>query len=222
MIVVTNTGYAQPALLKIELDPDTRTIHIKDPQKEVVEPKEIIMIAQTEQGHIRWRLDGPGEIEGSKDSPGIIYVAPTRISGKSAKATVTVTVHYNEGAEVSNSVTFTILVPSSKSRITEQRSVIIVQTPSQPTPTPAVLAPPSPAMGYLQVLVNIPDVKVYVNNSYKGLASPTQPLNLHNVPVDLKMLVRVEHDETSEFKLVQVEPNQWTQVKFRLPDPVIA
>lgn len=197
--------FAQP-VFNVFMEPDTRVIEIKDVEKPIIEPQEILVIAQTDQPQVNWRLDGPGKLMGGQQNAGIMYVAPQQINGRSEIATITVTVNPDTGQAASKSITFTIRVPDN---------VILSSLPPLPAP------PSPPATGYIQVVVNVPDVKVYINNTYVGTAQPLQPINYVGVPTDKKAIVKVELGDLTEFKVISVYPDQWTQVNFRLPDPMI-
>ncbi len=90
---------------------------------------------------------------------------------------------------------------------------------SMPSPSPAPIMPPPPAAvayGHLQVNVNAPNSQVYVVGTYRGTASPGQPLNLQNLGTDT-IQVRVTaggyKESTQQHTL---KANEWTQAVFEL------
>jgi hypothetical protein len=83
----------------------------------------------------------------------------------------------------------------------------------------STLPPPPVAVaqvGGLQVSVNAPDAKVYVDGALKGTASPISALNLPDLPAG-DVQVRVE---APGYTLAQqgfsIEPGRWTQAEIRL------
>jgi formylglycine-generating enzyme required for sulfatase activity len=86
------------------------------------------------------------------------------------------------------------------------------EAPAASSPAP----PPPVAFGHLQVNVNVPESKVYVNGTYRGDASPGAPLNLQNVGTG-EVEVRVESGGRRESKRVTLVANQWTQAVLELP-----
>ena len=83
---------------------------------------------------------------------------------------------------------------------------------------PALGAAPAmaPLVGGLQVGVNAPDAKVYVDGELKGSASPARALELRDLPAGT-VTVRVEAPgrEPREQK-VEIQPDQWTQTRMNL------
>jgi formylglycine-generating enzyme required for sulfatase activity len=100
---------------------------------------------------------------------------------------------------------------------------LFVLPQTAPPPPPVVPPPPAVAFGHLQVNVNAPGSQVYVNGTYRGEASPGQPLNLPNLSVGT-VEVRVEaqgyRTKTGRYAL---RAGEWTQVVVELeviPPPV--
>ncbi len=90
-----------------------------------------------------------------------------------------------------------------------------VLPPSIPVEAPL---PPAPVVlqGHLQVNVNAPSSKVYVNGEDKGTASPGNPLNMENFPTGT-VSVRVEAEGYESLqRTVNIQRNQWTQEVFEL------
>jgi len=78
-------------------------------------------------------------------------------------------------------------------------------------------APPPPLAGYLQVNVNAPDARVYVNEQFVGEASPGRPLNRSGVVPGLAS-VRVEaRGFEPKTERIKIKPNQWSQAMLVLP-----
>ena len=83
---------------------------------------------------------------------------------------------------------------------------------------PVAPPPPPPAVvyGHLQVNVNVAGSKVYVDDSYRGQASPGNPLNLRDLGTGT-VAVKVEAD--GYYTAVQqatLSVNQWTQLVVEL------
>ncbi|MBI4233123.1 MAG: SUMF1/EgtB/PvdO family nonheme iron enzyme [Chloroflexi bacterium] len=76
--------------------------------------------------------------------------------------------------------------------------------------------PPAVQVGYLQVNVDVPGSKVYVNGIYQGEANPRQPLNLSDLRVET-VEVRVEATgyKTKTERAV-LRADAWTQVVMKL------
>ena len=83
---------------------------------------------------------------------------------------------------------------------------------------PVAPPPPPPAIvyGHLQVNVNVAGSKVYVDNSYRGQASPGNPLNLKDLGTGT-VAVKVEADgyQTAVHQAT-LSINQWTQLVVEL------
>lgn len=141
---------AQP-IIKIEIDPDVRNIRIGDALKEIV----ITTRTNKQNLQFKWDLKGPGKLAGNTTSPGILYVPPSRITGKSAQVTVSVTVSDRQGGTTSARVTFTLLAgklekptptpqmtPTATPEVDREKLKDLLKgtataTPTQtPTPTP--------------------------------------------------------------------------------------
>ncbi|OGW16767.1 MAG: hypothetical protein A3K09_08570, partial [Nitrospinae bacterium RIFCSPLOWO2_12_FULL_47_7] len=95
-------------------------------------------------------------------------------------------------------------------------------TVSIPAPPPSLPAeatlPPAPVVlqGHLQVNVNAPSAKVFINEEEKGTASPGSPLNMENLPTGTAS-IRVEAEGYESLqKTVTIQRNQWTQEVFEL------
>ncbi len=56
----------------------------------------------------KWKLDGPGKLEGDLEGSSVFYRPPDKINGKTVEAKIHVTVSDNEGQEATESVIFTI------------------------------------------------------------------------------------------------------------------
>lgn len=81
------------------------------------------------------------------------------------------------------------------------------------------LPPPPPAarLGHLQVNVNAPACKVYVNGAYAGKADPRSPLNRENAGLG-KVEVRVEAAGYEVVRqIVVLEANKWAPLVMALP-----
>lgn len=94
-------------------------------------------------------------------------------------------------------------------------------TDTAPASTPGA-PPPPPLVGHLQVNVNAPDARVYVNEKFIGEASPGHPLNRSGVAPGLAS-VRVEalgYEPKTE--RVKIEPNQWSQAMLALSASFVA
>ncbi|MBI3585134.1 MAG: SUMF1/EgtB/PvdO family nonheme iron enzyme [Nitrospinae bacterium] len=77
-------------------------------------------------------------------------------------------------------------------------------------PTPVVL------QGHLQVNVNAPSARIYVNGDEKGTASPGSPLNMENLSTGTASIrVEAEGYESGQ-RTVTIQRNQWTQEVFEL------
>jgi len=85
-----------------------------------------------------------------------------------------------------------------------------------PAPPPLDLAPPSPVVGHLQVNVNAPDSKVYIDGRYAGEASPGSPLNQRNL-FPGQVTVRVEAEGYAPVtRRAEVVTGKWAQESVRL------
>jgi len=90
-----------------------------------------------------------------------------------------------------------------------------------PAPAPAAStlgAPPTPAslLGGLQVSANIPGAKIYVDGVLKGTASPTEALNLRDLPIG-NVSVKAEADGyPPRTQVLEIREGQWTQAKLVL------
>lgn len=98
--------------------------------------------------------------------------------------------------------------------------------PSQPepalpevVPAPSALgAPPVAAalVGGLQVAVNVPGAKIYLDGAFKGEASPSQALNMRDLPIG-RVSVKVEAPGyRPETQVIEIREGQWTQAKLAL------
>ena len=79
-------------------------------------------------------------------------------------------------------------------------------------------APPvaSALVGGLQISVNVPGAEVYVDGAHKGSASPTEALNLRDLPVG-KVTVKVEaQGYQARTQTFDIGEGQWTQAKIVL------
>jgi tetratricopeptide (TPR) repeat protein len=87
-------------------------------------PQKITLIARVEgQVQFRWKLDGPGKIEGDLTSREIVYIPPETIATASTDVAITVLVTDNIGKTTSDTITLRLLSP----------------TPTlTPTPTPTI------------------------------------------------------------------------------------
>lgn len=84
--------------------------------------------------------------------------------------------------------------------------------PRPPYPPPLA----RPAWGYLQVNVDVPEAKVFVNGRYWGEASPGQPVNIAYLPVG-QVTVRVEAEgHEPSVQAVALTANRWTQTTVPL------
>jgi len=86
-------------------------------------------------------------------------------------------------------------------------------------PAPSVLgAPPiaSALLGGLQVSVNVPGAKVYLDEVLKGEASPAQALNLRDLPVGQVSLRAEAPGYRSEAQVLDIKEGQWTQARLVL------
>ena len=96
---------------------------------------------------------------------------------------------------------------------------IVFELPSSPSPAP-VPAPPPPApvaFGHLQVNVNASGSRVMVDGTYRGEASPREPLNLQDVGLgNVEVKVKASGYE-SVTKRVALKSNEWVQVVIELP-----
>jgi len=84
--------------------------------------------------------------------------------------------------------------------------------------------PPAPVVlqGHLQVNVNAPSTRVFINGDEKGIASPGSPLNMENFPTGtVSVKVEAEGYEALE-KMVTIQRNQWTQEVFELKRAIVA
>jgi len=97
--------------------------------------------------------------------------------------------------------------------------VFVLEEPSGVSPAPEPITPPPPAAvsyGHLQVNVNAPTSQVYVDDRYRGTASPRTPLNLSDVGLG-KVRVRVTAEEYEEATQQHtLTANEWTQAVFEL------
>jgi len=90
--------------------------------------------------------------------------------------------------------------------------LVVAEAPS------ALGAPPvaSAMVGGLQVSVNVPEARVYVDDVLKGTASPTEALNLRDLPVG-RVSVKVEAPGyPSRIQAVEITQGQWTQARLLL------
>lgn len=99
--------------------------------------------------------------------------------------------------------------------------VFVLGPSAAPAPAPAPVAPalppPPPPVGYhLQVNVNVEGCRVYVDNLFRGQASPGLPLNLQNLNSSAAA-VRVEADGyQSTVRQAVLKASQWTQLIVEL------
>ena len=112
----------------------------------------------------------------------------------------------------------------TQSRLVLQKLLANGQVAPLAVPPPAApwthLAPPPPVapimVGHLQVLVNAPGAKVFVEGELKGEAGPLTPVNVENLPVG-DVSVKVEatgyESRTDTFKVAE---GNWTQAKVVL------
>ena len=94
-----------------------------------------------------------------------------------------------------------------------------VSIPAPPPSLPAE-APMPPAQvvlqGHLQVNVNAPSARVFINGEEKGTASPGSPLNMENLPTGTASIrIEAEGYESGQ-RTVTIQRNQWTQEVFEL------
>jgi hypothetical protein len=81
----------------------------------------------------------------------------------------------------------------------------------------ALAAPKPIVFGHLQVNVTVPSSLVYVNGTYRGMASPESPLELQNAGAG-EVEVRVVADGYQDLsKKLELKPEGWTQGIFDLP-----
>lgn len=91
--------------------------------------------------------------------------------------------------------------------------------PGSPAPPPEPITPPPPVVAqtaYLQVSVNAPDARVYVNGALRGTAGPWQPLNLTGVrpgAVTVRVTAQGYAEKTQRATLTA---GQWTPVLVEL------
>lgn len=89
---------------------------------------------------------------------------------------------------------------------------------AQPQPVSALGAPPAASVlvGGLQVAVNVPDAKVFVDGAERGTASPRSALNLADLPAG-RVTVKVEAPGYQPgIQTLEVQDGQWTQSRFVL------
>ena len=124
--------------------------------------------------------------------------------------------------EVFKSVRQEVVTASKKSQIPWESSSLIgdfyfvlpqegeyVASPPPPSP------PPQPLKGHLQISVNAPGSKVYVNDTYHGVANPDEPLNLRSVGLG-RVAVKIESKGyESVTKSFTLQANQWTRAEFK-------
>ncbi|MBI3815710.1 MAG: SUMF1/EgtB/PvdO family nonheme iron enzyme [Nitrospinae bacterium] len=94
-----------------------------------------------------------------------------------------------------------------------------VSTPPPPPSLPlSIPAAPAPVVlqGHLQVNVNAPSARVFINGEEKGTVSPGSPLNMENLSTGTASIrVEAEGYESGQ-RTVTVQRNQWTQEVFEL------
>jgi cyclophilin family peptidyl-prolyl cis-trans isomerase len=76
--------------------------------------------------------------------------------------------------------------------------------------------------GHLQVNVNAPDSKVYVDGAWKGVASPAAPLNLEDLPMGAAQVRAEAPGHGPAQQQVQIQRGQWTQAMLVLDRVAVA
>ena len=108
---------------------------------------------------------------------------------------------------------------------TASLGAVSTPAPSLP-PSPPLSAPTPPApvvlQGHLQVNVNAPSSRVFINGEDKGTASPGNPLNMENLSTGTASIrVEAEGYESGQ-RTVTIQRNQWTQEVFELKRVIVA
>jgi len=82
----------------------------------------------------------------------------------------------------------------------------------------AAIAPPPPPVavaGHLQINVNIPEAKVYLDNEFIGTAKFNKPLNHSNVPTGQYTIKVIADGYGTKEKVANVKLNAWEQLVFQ-------
>lgn len=103
--------------------------------------------------HLKWELDGPGELRHTPQERYSIYDTPKAIEGDSEIVTITAIATDNNGNQKSAKVSFTLIaptvsstsipVPSSTPLITDKSPIPINTSPPTTTPTPRIVVRPT-------------------------------------------------------------------------------
>ena len=85
-----------------------------------------------------------------------------------------------------------------------------------PASRPTVVAPPAPEVGNLQVIVQVPEARVYVDGQYVGSASRNEPLSEQGfLPGNIE--VKIEADGYRPLLTrTTIRPYEWTQLPVHL------
>ena len=100
----------------------------------------------------------------------------------------------------------------------DQGDMVFMPEPGSGMPPPEPNTPPPPVvqLGNLQVNVNAPNSRVYVDGTDRGIAGPGQPLDLINLSLgSVRVRVRAVgyQEQTRSFS---IRANEWTQAGFEL------
>lgn len=201
--VLVGTGSTVGAQSDVEIiaDPDIRTISLEH-------SPEIALNARTARQDVQflWELAGQGEFLGEKTGAGIIYVAPSSITGTSAEAVVTLTVHAEGEEDRQTSVTFTLKAPEP------------TPTPTpQPSPTPTPIPTPSPT----PIPTPTPEPSPTPTATPEPTATPTP-----DIPTRIQQILLKTKDETyyvapGETVMLAVEISKPAQSKVKLESMAI-
>ncbi|PID58501.1 hypothetical protein CSB45_02860 [candidate division KSB3 bacterium] len=129
LVCNVNSVHAQDILLEIEVEPNLRTLRLDGKMQD------ISLVAQSTRQDLafKWTLQGPGNLLGDDESPGIFYLPPKTLdAGMPSQASVVLNVHDDRGSQASKKIIFQLLnapEPLSPSEAEE------------PPPTPDRLSP---------------------------------------------------------------------------------
>jgi hypothetical protein len=83
-------------------------------------------------------------------------------------------------------------------------------------PAPAAQAAPVARTGGLQVAVDVPGARIYVDGELRGMAAPNAPLELGNLPAGTALVRATVQGRPSASAAVEIKPGEMVQVRLAL------
>lgn len=150
--------------------------------------KEIKITARSDKENVKfiWHIEGPGSLSGDTANAEIFYYILPDTIDETSEKAV---------------ITATATDDTGK-KVTGR----VTFTLRKPPPTP----------GRIRVIVDVPDTKVYINDTIRGTAHPERPADIQSVPVS-QVTVRVRADGYPEkSKTVLVYSGELSEIEFEL------